>query len=86
MTMTLERLEELAALARPIDEADYATERQVKAENAFLDACREVDPEEFDTESDSEFAEFTVGATVDEMVDKAMEILRKRLGSGPRPR
>lgn len=63
----------LAQAARPINEDDYASDRQINAENRFFEECVKVDPVAFSEESD--FASYCLKATTDEAVDEAIRIL-----------
>jgi len=66
-------LEQLAADARPIDETDWGSERQIDAENLFFDECRRHRPTTFDDAGD--FADWCLKATTDERIDEAMRLL-----------
>lgn len=76
---TLAALEALAATARPLNDDDWGSDRQVDAENAFFDEASKVAPE-LDSDSGSAFASFCLKATTEEMLDEALRILR-----GPAP-
>lgn len=82
---TLEELEALATKARPINEDDWGTERQVEAENEFFDVCRKLDPATFDTDGGSDFAEFCLKATTGEMLDEAMKLVRRHFDTAATP-
>lgn len=64
---------DLAEAARPIDESDYGSDRQVEAENKFFDECRRIDAVTFDYESP--FGHFCLKATTCEAIDEAKRIL-----------
>lgn len=81
---TLAHLESLAAAARPIDDAEWGSERQIEAQNAFFIACEDVFPADF--ADDSEFSAWVMKATTDEMIDCALGIVRDRVaGREPKP-
>jgi len=66
-------LERLAQIARPIDDDDDGSERQVEAANAFWYALG------FDKDEDAlgkQFSEWSLQATSDEALDEALRILR----------
>lgn len=69
-TELLRRLETLCAVARPINDDDWGTRRQVDAQNAFFSAFGRagLQSEAFD--------DYCMKATVDEMLDEAMRIAR----------
>lgn len=71
--MNIVKLEALALDARALDEADWGTERQINAENAFFEAFHALmgDTPEFDT--------WCLKATTDEMIDEALRLARERL-------
>jgi len=75
--MTIADLEALAREARPLDDADWGTERQINAENAFFDAFHAAmgDTPDFD--------DWCLKATTDEMIDEALRLAREQLGSDP---
>lgn len=83
--MQLAELEEMARIARPIDDDEWGSERQIEAENDFFDACEDALPEVFDRESDTDFNRFCLKATSNEMIDEALKILRERLSNAPAP-
>lgn len=74
--MTFTKLESLAQDARPRDEADWGTERQINAENTFFDAFHDAmgDTPEFD--------DWCLKATTGEMIDEALRLAKIRLLSG----
>ncbi len=83
--MTLEQIEALAALARPINEADADSERQIDAENTFFDACVEVDAETFEADNNSEFSRFCLKATSEERIDEALKLIRAHFAASHAP-
>ncbi|WP_264048953.1 hypothetical protein [Methylobacterium flocculans] len=78
MSVTLTDLDALAKSARPLDDDDWGSDRQIEAENAFFGACEEEFSNLFD--EDSAFADFALKATSEERIDKALRLVRKRLG------
>ena len=62
-------IETLARAARPIDDDDWGTDRQIEAENAFFEAAGDLGPD---------FEAFSNKATSNEMIDEALRILRAR--------
>lgn len=67
--------ERLAQDARPVDEEDWGSERQVDAENAFYDAIGFTD---YDIALGEGFRDFVHKATTDEGLDEALRLLRLR--------
>ena len=86
MTTTLEEIEELAAKARPINDADWGTERQIEAENAFFDACMEIDAATFDPDGGSNFVRWCLKATSEGMIDEAMKLVRPHFENASAPK
>ena len=77
----LVRLADLKALAMdalPADDMDYGTERQVAAETLFFKKCYELLPADF--EEGSQFHNYCLKATTEEMIGEAVKILARRLG------
>jgi hypothetical protein len=74
---TLAEIEALAALARPVEVDEGGAERQVAAQNAFFQAVSSV----LTGEQFGQLEEFCSSplATVDEMIDEAMRLIRGRL-------
>ena len=66
-------LEQLAEDARPVDDDDWGTERQIDAENRFFDECRRRSPSKFDDAGD--FGDWCLKATSEERIDEALRIL-----------
>jgi hypothetical protein len=72
--MNMTYLEQLAAVARPINDDDYGSDRQVDAENDFFDALdqhlagklTEVEMDDFDA--------FCLKATADERIDEGLRL------------
>lgn len=71
--MITDRLLELAKAARPIDDDDYGSDRQVDAEFAFFEACREQAPTLF--AEGSNFSKWSLNATPEEAIDEAVRLL-----------
>jgi hypothetical protein len=66
--------EKMAAAARPIDDDDWGSDRQIEAENAFFGAC----PHDADGNVFSEdFENYCLKATTDEMIDEALRLWRR---------
>jgi hypothetical protein len=73
--------ERLAQDARPITDADWGTERQIAAENAFF---RAVGFEQDDDALGFEYSRFALKATTNEMLNEALRLLRlKVVGDTP---
>ena len=67
----LVELDALADVARPIDDDDWGSERQVEAQNAFFIRVEAILPrDQFE-----ELEGFCLKANVDEMVDEAMRLI-----------
>jgi hypothetical protein len=65
-------IDELAIAARPRDNADWGTERQITAETQFFDRVRAL-------LTDDEFAsveDYALKATTDERIDHALQLVR----------
>ena len=83
MTPPMKHFEKLAAAARPIDDADWGSERQIAAENRFFRALFYHYPA-LDTWS---FERWCLKATTEEMLDEAMVRLRDvKPAEAPPPR
>lgn len=78
MSETLTDLDALAKGARPLDDEDWGSDRQIESENAFFDACEGAFPELFD--EGSAFADFALKATSEERIDEALRLVRERRG------
>jgi hypothetical protein len=65
-------LDELAAAARPIDEDDWGSERQIAAQNLFMTVATTAMGREWD----EKFHDWCFKASVDEMIDRALLIVR----------
>lgn len=76
-TETLQRLETMAAAARPINDDDWGTDRQITAQNAFFVAF-----DEAGLLSD-EYDRYTLKADVIDMLDEAMRLAREAAGVAP---
>lgn len=74
MNQKLTDLEVLAGSARPLNDQDWGSERQIEAENAFFTACEEAYPHLF--HEGSEFSEWALKATSEEMIDHALTLIR----------
>ena len=74
MDQKLADLEILAERARPLNDDDWGSERQIDAENAFFAACEEAYPHLF--HEDSEFSQWALKATTEEMIDHALTLIR----------
>ena len=72
---TIERLSALAVVARPRDNDDHGSERQIGAENAFFDAFNAAMGDTGD------FEDYCLKATTEEMLDEAMRLVRERAKS-----
>lgn len=85
MTITRQQfdaLQTLAATARPMDDDDYGSERQVDAENVFWNACAQAVGAPYGDEWDGsglgdDFDTWCLKATTDEMLDEAIAELKK---------
>lgn len=68
--MSVAALDALAQEARPRNDADYGSDRQTNAQNAFFDAFHAAvgDTPEFD--------DFCLDATTDERIDEALRIAK----------
>ena len=66
-------LSSLAASARPIDDDDYGSGRQIEAQNAFFVFVeKQMHPMAFE-----EFEAWCLKATPDEMIDEAIRLLKE---------
>lgn len=69
--MTREQFEALASAARPINDDDWGSDRQINAENAWFDAvCLDLDSARI-----VELEDYALKATTTERIDKARELL-----------
>jgi hypothetical protein len=66
MTSITPQLLRLAAAARPVNDGDWGSERQIAAQNAFFDAVGPLG---------DGFDAFCLKATVDEMIDEALRVV-----------
>lgn len=90
--MTIKRqqfdeLQKLAAIARPMDDDDYGSERQVDAENIFWNACAKALGAPYDDGYDGsglgeDFDRWCLKATTEEMLDEAIAELKKLIAFG----
>lgn len=62
------KLEEMAIAARPINESDWGSDRQIEAQNAFFEFVEEHFPEIMS----NEFEAFCLKATSEEMINEAI--------------
>jgi hypothetical protein len=70
--MTYVEIEKLAAAAKPLNDDEWGSERQISAQNAFFDAVQEmVSKEVFDG-----LQGYCLKATVDEMIEAGLEAAR----------
>jgi len=68
-----EKLYKLAQAARPLDQADWGSERQVTAQNTFFEYVEShMHPLAF-----AELEDFALKATTDEMIDQAIKWLEE---------
>jgi flavodoxin len=66
-----ETLYKLAQAARPLDDSDYGSDRQVTAQNEFFEYVeKQMHPTAF-----AELDDFALKATPDEMIDEAIKWL-----------
>lgn len=70
-------IERLAQDARPKDDADWGTERQIDAENLFFEECGRLAPHELG--DGAAFYDKNLKASSEERIDAALGVLR-RLG------
>ena len=68
--------ERLAQVARPIDDDDWGTQRQIEAENAFFSA---VGLDKNEHALGKRFWDWSLKATTDEALDEALRLLRLRV-------
>jgi len=72
--MTKAQLYKLAQAARPINQSDWGSERQVAAQNEFFEYVeKQMHPVAF-----AELEEFALKATTDEMIDEAIKRLEEK--------
>jgi hypothetical protein len=69
--MTINEISELIAQARPIDESDYASERQVNLENKVYDYLKTV----LTAQQFKSFTKYCDRASVDERLDAALYVV-----------
>ena len=67
-------LEELAVAARPINDADYGTDRQINAENAFFDALNFHVFGKLTVYETEAFDSFCLKATSDERISEGLRL------------
>jgi hypothetical protein len=73
MTLVTKEIEALAQAARPLNDDEWGSDRQLEAENAFVNATREL----MHPIAWEEFIDATLKCTTDEMVDYALKLLRE---------
>jgi hypothetical protein len=70
--MTYAEIEKLAVAAKPLNDDEWGSERQIGAQNAFFDAIQEmVSKEVFDG-----LEGYCLKATVDEMIEAGLQAVR----------
>lgn len=68
----MKTIEQLAAAARPVNDDDWGTDRQIKAENAFFERVRSlISRERYETLND-----YCLKATTDEMIDEGLRVVK----------
>jgi hypothetical protein len=72
----IDYLETLASAAKPINDGDYGSLRQVRAENDFFDALDQFLTGKLDDEDGDDFAAFCLKATADERINEGMRLAR----------
>lgn len=72
MTKTLKELEAMAADARPIDQSDWGSERQINAQNAFFEAVEA----QLTSADMAKLDDFALKATTDESITEALAYLK----------
>lgn len=81
---TLAEIKELASIARPLDDDEDSTDRQIDAENAFFERVEEVLPPDVM----NKLSHYCLKATTDERIDEALhqvELLADDDEPGDRP-
>jgi hypothetical protein len=74
MEIKMTDIHKLAADARPIDDADWGSARQIDAQNLFFNEVEKALPaEEFET-----LENFCLKASANEMVDEALRLLASK--------
>lgn len=71
-----EIMRDLASAARPIDESDYGSERQIAAQNRFYDAIMN----RLSAEANESLDSYCLKATTDEGIDYALSLYAARNG------
>ena len=66
-------LNALAAAARPINDTDWGSGRQIDAQNLFFKEVEKVLP----ADKFAELEDFCLKATTDEMIDEALKLVSK---------
>jgi hypothetical protein len=70
--MTYVEIEKLAATAKPLNDDEWGSDRQIEAQNAFFDAVQEmVSPEVFEG-----LEGYCLKATVEEMIEAGLQAAR----------
>ena len=73
MKMTYAEIEKLAAAAKPLNDDEWGSERQIDAENAFFDAVKEMVSKEVFEGLES----YCLKATTDEMIEAGLQAVRR---------
>lgn len=70
----MEKIEKLAHLARPVNDDDYGSERQINTFNAFTIKMEQIlSKEDFEL-----FEDYSMKATTDELVDYGLSLLKNQ--------
>lgn len=75
--MNLAALEAMAQNALPQSEDDYASDRQVDAENRFFEELASRYPVTFSEDGDGEFHLWALKATSEEYINYAIQLVRE---------
>jgi hypothetical protein len=75
MEIQMTYIQQLADAARPINEADYGSDRQVRAENDFYDALAQYTAS-LPIEAQQAFDAFCLKATVDERITEGLRLVK----------
>lgn len=71
----LETLERLANDARPVDDEDEGSERQIDAQNLLFEVLEHLEPRTF--ADDSDFAFWCLKATTEEIIDEGLRLIKQ---------
>ena len=74
--MSIQYLQDMANEAKPINEADYGSLRQVRAENDFMDTLDQFLTGKLDEEDGDDFVAFCLKATAVERINEGMRLAR----------